>query len=122
MSLTHAWCFSVRHSMLGSIRAMACACAAGTATLLTTGSPEIAARALAAREENASVTFTSNRVEWNGQENILITGGDGYQLTGNFLDRAGTCGIALRGDRGRCSQMTITGNFLKRSGKRAAPE
>jgi hypothetical protein len=73
----------------------------------------------AARDENASVTFTANRVEWNGQENMLITGGDGYQITGNFFDRAGTCGIALRKGRRSCFQMTVTGNFFKRSGKRA---
>jgi hypothetical protein len=73
----------------------------------------------AARDENASVTFTANRVEWNGQENVLITGGDGYQITGNFLDRAGTCGIALRTGRRPCVQMTVTGNYLKRSGKHA---
>jgi hypothetical protein len=65
------------------------------------------------------VTFTANRVEWNGQENLLITGGDGYQITGNFFDRAGTCGIALRKGRRRCFQMTLTGNFFKRSGKLA---
>jgi len=73
----------------------------------------------AARRENASVTFTANRVEWNGAENMLIAGGDGYQITGNFFDRAGTCGIALRRGRGSCSQVTITGNFIKRSGKLA---
>ena len=65
----------------------------------TTGFPEIERAGFAARDENASVTFTANRVEWNGQENILITGGDGYQITGNFLDRAGTSGLALRNGR-----------------------
>ena len=75
-----------------------------------------------AREENASVTLTGNRIEWNGQENILIAGGDGYQITGNFLDRAGTCGIALRNRGEPCSQMTLTGNYLKRSGKLADSE
>jgi len=50
----------------------------------------------AARSENASATFTANRVEWNHEENMVIVGGDGYQITGNFFDRAGTLGIALR--------------------------
>jgi hypothetical protein len=53
---------------------------------------------------------------------MLITGGDGYQITGNFFDRAGTCGIALRKSTIGCTQITITGNFVKRSGKQAAPE
>jgi Right handed beta helix region len=73
----------------------------------------------AARRENASVTFTANRVEWNGEENMLVTGGDGYQVTGNFFDRAGTCGIALRKGSSPCTQFTITGNYIKRSGKLA---
>jgi hypothetical protein len=47
-------------------------------------------------------------------------GGDGYQITGNFFDRAGTCGIALRKSTRGCVQITITGNFIKRSGKLAA--
>jgi hypothetical protein len=74
----------------------------------------------AGRRENASITFTANRVEWNGEENMLIAGGDGYQITGNFFDRAGTCGIALRKSTRGCVQITITGNFIKRSGKLAA--
>ena len=72
----------------------------------------------AARKENASITFTSNRIEWSHEENMLVAGGNGYQITGNFFDRAGTCGLALRGN---CSQMTITGNFFKRSGKLIDP-
>jgi len=48
---------------------------------------------------------------------VLIIGGNGYNITGNFLDRAGTCGLAIV----RGVQMAITGNFVKRSGKNAAP-
>jgi hypothetical protein len=76
----------------------------------------------AARHENASITFTANRIEWNGTENMLITGGDGYQITGNFFDRAGTVGIALRKSSRGCTQVSITANFIKRSGKFAAPD
>jgi len=76
----------------------------------------------AARHENASITFTANRVEWNHEENMLVTGGDGYQITGNFFDRAGTCGLALRRSNLPCRQFTITGNFFKRSGKLANPD
>jgi hypothetical protein len=76
----------------------------------------------AARHENASITFTANRIEWNHEENMLVMGGDGYQITGNFFDRAGTCGLALRKRNNVvCTQFTITGNFLKRAGKLADP-
>jgi hypothetical protein len=70
----------------------------------------------AAREENSSCTLTGNRIEWN-REGILIVGGNGYNVTGNFFDRAGTSGLAVLGG----SQMAVTGNFFRRSGKIAAP-
>jgi hypothetical protein len=54
---------------------------------------------------------------------MVITGADGYQITGNFFDRAGTVGIALRKalPGPPCNQVTVTGNFIKRSGKQADP-
>ena len=47
VSLAHAWCFSVRHSMLVITRETACAYADGTGSSATTGFPETRARALA---------------------------------------------------------------------------
>lgn len=52
----------------------------------------------------------------------MIAGADGYQIAGNFFDRAGTVGIALRKNTRRCVQVAITGNFIKRSGKIAKAE
>lgn len=121
VNLTRAWCFSVRHSMLAYNQGDGLSLRGWDGFLLDNWFSGNARAGFAARSENASMTLTANRIEWNGQENILITGGDGYQITGNFLDRAGTCGIALRGGHAPCSQMTITGNFLKRSGKLADP-
>jgi hypothetical protein len=119
VNLAHVWCFSVRQSML-AFNGGDGLCLRGWDGFLSDNWFSGNQRAgFGAREENASVTFTGNRVEWNGQENVLITGGDGYQITGNFFDRAGTCGIALRNGRRRCFQMTITGNYFKRSGKNA---
>ena len=122
VNLARAWCFSIRHSMLGRNQGDGLRLRGWDGFIVDNWFSGNRGAGFAARDENASVTFTSNRVEWNGQENILIDGGDGYQLTGNFLDRAGTCGIALRSHRAKCSQMTITGNFLKRSGTLADPE
>ena len=119
VNLAHAWCFSVRHSMLAYNRGDGLSLRGWDGFLSDNWFSGNQRAGFAARNENASVTFTANRVEWNGQENLLITGGDGYQITGNFFDRAGTCGIALRAGRRRCFQMTLTGNFLKRSGKLA---
>ncbi len=119
VNLAHAWCFSVRHSMLAFNRGDGLNLRGWDGFLSDNWFSGNRGAGFAARDENASVTFTCNRVEWNGQENLLITGGDGYQITGNFFDRAGTCGIALRNSHHRCFQMTITGNYLKRSGKNA---
>jgi len=122
VNLTRAWCFSVRHSMLAYNQGDGLRLRGWDGFILDNWFSGNEGAGFGARDENASVTFTANRVEWNGQENVLITGGDGYQITGNFLDRAGTCGIALRRRHEPCTQMTITGNFLKRSGKLANPE
>jgi hypothetical protein len=119
VSLAHAWCFSVRHSMMAFNQGDGLRLRGWDGFLSDNWFSGNQGAGFGARDENASVTFTCNRVEWNEQENLLITGGDGYQITGNFFDRAGTCGIALRNGRRRCFQMTITGNYFKRSGKRA---
>jgi hypothetical protein len=79
----------------------------------------------AARDENASVTMTANRVEWNRQGGILVRGGNNYNLTGNYIDRSGGPGIALvtRPTSRDGSQVvyprdiTVTGNMIYRSGK-----
>ncbi|MGO8718413.1 MAG: right-handed parallel beta-helix repeat-containing protein [Acidobacteriaceae bacterium] len=113
------WCFSVRHSMFGYNGGDGLNLRGWDGFLLDNWFSGNGRAGFAARQENASVTFTGNRVEWNHEENMLVTGGDGYQITGNFFDRAGTCGIALRRSHAPCSQMTITGNFIKRSGKLA---
>lgn len=119
LSLAHAWCFSVRHSMLAYNKGDGVSLRGWDGFLSDNWFSGNERAGFAARNENASVTLTANRIEWNGQENILITGGDGYQITGNFFDRAGTCGLALRSGGRPCNQVTVTGNFFKRSGKRA---
>jgi len=114
-----AWCFSVRHCQLAYNHGDGLSLRGWDGFLLDNWFSGNKRAGFAARQENASVTFTANRVEWNGEENLVITSGDGYQITGNFFDRAGTYGIALRKGRGSCNQITITGNFIKRSGKMA---
>ena len=120
--LERVWCFSVRHCQLAYNHGDGLSLRGWDGFLIDNWFSGNRRAGFAAREENASVTFTANRIEWNGEENMLVTGGDGYQITGNFFDRAGTCGIALRKSRVPCTQFTITGNFFKRSGKLADPE
>ncbi len=122
LNLTRAWCFSVRHSMLASNQGDGLRLRGWDGFLVDNWFSGNRGAGYGAREENASVTFTDNRIEWNRQENMVITGCDGYQITGNFFDRAGTCGLALRNGKQPCAQITITGNYFKRSGKEADPE
>jgi hypothetical protein len=118
-----AWCFSVRHCMMGYNGGDGLSLRGWDGFLIDNWFSGNKRAGYAARQENASVTFTANRIEWNGEENMVITGADGYQITGNFFDRAGTVGIALRKrlPGPPCNQVTITGNFIKRSGKMADP-
>jgi hypothetical protein len=123
--LDYVWCFSVRHCQFAYNRGDGMNMRGWDGFIVDNWFSGNQVAGFAARHENASMTFTANRLEWSGAENFVIAGGDGYQITGNFFDRAGTCGIALRrGDRnaGRGpTQVTITGNFIKRSGKLADP-
>lgn len=122
VSLKRAWCFSIRHSMLAYNHGDGVSLRGWDGFLIDNWFSGNRGAGFAAREENASITMTANRIEWNRKENILVAGGNGYNITGNFLDRAGTSGIALVArNRTPCSEMTITGNYLRRSGKYASP-
>jgi hypothetical protein len=116
-NLACVWAFSVRHCMFGYNKGDGLNLRGWDGFLIDNWFSGNLRAGFAARRENASITFTANRIEWNGEENMLIAGGDGYQITGNFFDRAGTVGIALRKCARGCVQITITGNFIKRSGK-----
>ena len=122
LNLSKAWCFSVRHCMLAFNGGDGLNLRGWDGFILDNWFSGNKRAGFAARFENASVTFTSNRVEWNEEENMVVAGGDGYQITGNFFDRAGTYGLALRKRSTPCRQFTITGNFFKRSGKQANPD
>jgi len=112
--LARAWCFSIRHSMIAYNAGDGISLRGWDGFFLDNWLSGNQGAGFAAREENAACTFTGNRIEWN-REGILIVGGDGYNITGNYFDRAGTCGLAVLGGE----QMSITGNFIKRSGKTA---
>ncbi|HTW79504.1 MAG TPA: right-handed parallel beta-helix repeat-containing protein [Terracidiphilus sp.] len=123
MHLDCIWCFSVRHCQLAYNQGDGMNMRGWDGFILDNWFSGNHGAGFAARHENASMTFTGNRIEWNDAGNFTIHGGDGYQITGNFFDRAGLCGIALRkNERGHGpTQVTITGNYIKRSGKVANP-
>ena len=113
------WCFSIRHSMFAFCHGDGLSVHGWDGFLLDNWLSGNKRAGFAARLDNAAITFTGNRIEWNEEENMVVVGGNGYQITGNFFDRAGTFGLALRKGRVGCSQVTITGNYFRRSGKLA---
>jgi hypothetical protein len=72
----------------------------------------------AAYEENAAVTMTGNRIEWNAAGGIVIHGGTHYNICSNYVDRSGGPAIAIlaRGDV-TSHTVSVTGNVIYRSGK-----
>ncbi len=111
--LEHIWCFSVRHCML---------CHNGGAGLFMDGWDGFILDnwlsgnrkyGLYASPCGASVTATGNRVEWNRAAGFCVTGGDSWNVTGNFFDRS--FGPALRFSNVR--DCAVTGNVFRRSGK-----
>jgi hypothetical protein len=121
VSLSRAWGFYIHHSLLGFNQGDGLKLRGWDGFVIDNTFAGNRGAGFAARDENAAVALTANRIEWN-REGLLIRGGDGSNITGNFFDRAGTCAIALfELDGEPCSQMNITGNYLRRSGKNADP-
>jgi len=117
--LQRAWCFTIRQCMIAYSGGDGISLRGWDGFLMDNWFSGNRGAGFAAREENASCTFTGNRIEWN-REGLLIAGGDSYNITGNFFDRAGTCGLALlQREQRPCELVTVSGNIFRRSGKSA---
>jgi hypothetical protein len=117
------WCFSVRHSHAIHNKGCGMRVRGWDAFLLDNWLSGNGKAGLGCYDENASMTITANRIEWNREEGIVAYGGNHYSITGNYIDRSGRCGIALyhRGD-GWHHTFAITGNVIYRSGKPEHPK
>jgi len=72
---------------------------------------------IGAYDENSSVTFTANRIEWNQRHGLILKGGSHYNITGNYFDRtSGPAIVLLPRGKGSTRTVTITGNVIYRSG------
>jgi hypothetical protein len=114
--LNRIWCFSVRHCMICYNRQNGLRLRGWDGFLLDNWFSGNGAAGYGAYEENASITMTGNRIEWNRAGGIVIYGGSHYNITGNYIDRSGGPGISLLGGDGHCSVFTIVGNVIYRSG------
>jgi hypothetical protein len=117
--LERIWCFCVRHSHCFVNKGCGLRVRGWDGFILDNWFSGNGKAGYASYDENASNTLTGNRIEWNREGGIAIYGGSHYNITGNYIDRSGRCGIALLpGEKQRgCEIITITGNVIYRSGK-----
>lgn len=96
LHFARVWVFDLRHSILAHNRGDGLNLRGWDGHILDNWLSNNGRTGYAARyeTEGAAITFTSNRVEWNDEENMMIVGGVANQITGNHLDRAGTYGLA----------------------------
>ncbi|WP_309396056.1 right-handed parallel beta-helix repeat-containing protein [Cerasicoccus maritimus] len=112
------WCFSVRHCMISHNRGDGIWLRGWDGFIMDNWLTGNGKAGFGAYEENASVTFTANRIEWNYGPGMTIEGGDHYNITGNFFDRSGGPAIDIKDRDGvPSSQLTLTGNIFYRNGK-----
>jgi hypothetical protein len=117
--LERIWCFVVRHSHCYGNEGCGLRVRGWDGFILDNWFSGNGKAGYASYDENASNTITGNRIEWNREGGIVIYGGSHYNITGNYIDRSGRCGIALLpGEKDRsCQTITVTGNVIYRSGK-----
>ena len=116
--LERIWCFCVRHSHCFSNKGCGLRVRGWDGFILDNWFSGNGKAGYAAYDENASNTLTANRIEWNHEGGIVIYGGSTYNITGNYIDRSGRCGITLMPSKDDyCHTLSITGNVIYRSAK-----
>lgn len=118
IKLERIWCFVVRHSHCYGNKGCGLRVRGWDGFILDNWFSGNGKAGYGSYDENASNTITGNRIEWNREGGIVIFGGSHYNITGNYIDRSGRCGIALLKGRDRgCETFAVTGNVIYRSGK-----
>lgn len=113
--LEHAWCFSVRHSMIHHNGRNGLFISGWDGFVLDNWFSLNSGWGIRGGEVSASITITGNRVEWNHLGGFHFPYGDSYNITGNFFDRSFGPALSLGGSQ-NVSLATITGNIFRRSG------
>ena len=117
LHLSRIWVFSIRHCLICFNGANGLWYRGWDGWVMDNWFSANAQAGIGAYEENSSVTFTANRIEWNGRHGLILKGGSHYNITGNYFDRTSGPAIALVPRDKRPSQtITITGNVIYRSG------
>lgn len=115
--LGRIWCFSIRGCMVSHNKGTGLWVRGWDGFVLDNWLSGNRGAGYGAFEENASITMTGNRIEWNALGGIVVHGGSHYNVTGNYIDRSGGPGIALLARNGNgCRIFSIVGNVIYRSG------
>ncbi len=115
--LEHIWCFSVRHCMLHKNQGAGLYIDGWDGFILDCWLTANMNCGILGGPVVASITATGNRVEWNRRAGFLFTGGDSYNITGNFFDRSGGPALVLGSPYSGCNTITVASNIFRRSGK-----
>ena len=113
--LLRIWLFIIRHSIFKSNRGHG-VCIQGWDGFVTDNQFSGNGKSGFATDVSGStVMFTANRVEWNNEYGLYLSGGDAWNVTGNCFDR--NSGAAIFANN--VSDGTFTGNVFRRNGKNA---
>lgn len=117
--LERIWCFCVRHSHCMSNHGCGLRIRGWDGFVLDNWFSGNRQAGLGAYDENNATTVTGNRIEWNREGGIVLYAGSHYNITGNYIDRSGRCGLALLPGKNNqsCHTLAVTGNVIYRSGK-----
>lgn len=117
--LERIWCFCVRHSHCMRNRGCGLRIRGWDGFILDNWLSGNGEAGFGAYDENNATTVTGNRIEWNRGGGIKLYGGSHYNITGNYIDRSGKCGLALYPGKNdsKCHTLAVTGNVIYRSGK-----
>ena len=107
--LSHVWCFSIRHSMLAYNKGNGLFIDGWDGFILDNWFSYNEGYGIKSGKVVASLSITSNRIEWNKLGGFNFSFGDSINITSNFFDR-GDEGIILN----NMSLVTITSNIFRR--------
>lgn len=113
--LLRSWLFIIRHSIFKGNRGHG-VCVHGWDGFITDNQFSANGKSgFGTETAGSTVMFTANRVEWNREYGLYLTGGDAWNVTGNSFDR--NCGAAVFANK--VSNSTFIGNVFRRNGKDA---
>jgi hypothetical protein len=116
--LGRIWCFTIRHCMVAFNGGCGVWVRGWDGFVLDNWLSGNRGAGFGAYEENAAITMTANRIEWNARGGIIVNNGNHYNICNNYLDRSGGPAIAVLPEGDWWGQVfSITGNLINRSGK-----